>query len=310
MKSRKRAPEGAARRERKDVPPSPFIVGVGRSGTTLLRLMLDAHPDLVIPAETHFIPKTARACERARERSGDPARAFVRVVTSDETWAYHRLDEDRLRRRVFAIEPFDLGEALRSFYELYAERFGKPRWGDKTPLYVRQMDLIKGLLPEARFVHVIRDGRDVALSYKDVWFGPDSVEDTAHRWRSWIEEARRQARGLDGSYLEIRYEDLLIDTEATLKKVAEFVELPWSPEMLDYHERARERMSEIDSDVVGPDGKLIIGGEERKAIHALTNKPPQRNRIGRWKTEMRVADRERFEQMAGETLRNLGYEVG
>jgi hypothetical protein len=73
-----------------------------------------------------------------------------------------------LAERVSGNEPFDLGESLRAFYGVYAERFGKPRWGDKTPNYVRRMSLIYGLLPEARFVHIIRDGRDLAPSTRDL----------------------------------------------------------------------------------------------------------------------------------------------
>lgn len=312
-RGRKEAGEGAAsespsisgsEKRSEEVAPSPFIVGVGRSGTTLLRLMLDAHPDLVIPPETHFLPQAARASEGAR----DPRQAFLEAVTSHRNWKDHGIDEDALARRISAIEPFDPGEAARAFYELYAEKFAKPRWGDKTPPYVDQMQLIQGLLPEAHFIHVIRDGRDVALSVKDLWFGPDSVEEAARRWRSAIERARLQSKEL-AHYLEVRYEDLVSNPEPILKKVANFVGLPWDPVMLDYHQTAENRMSEIHRDVIAPDGKGIARGEERQKIHALTSNPPQRDRIGRWRTEMTAADRERFEEIAGETLRELGYEV-
>jgi len=101
-----------------------------------------------------------------------------------------------------------------------------------------------------------------------------------------------------------------LDTEQTLGKISEFVELPWDPAMLAYHERAEERMSELDRDVNAPkDERRVVRGEERKAIHALTSKPPQQDRVSRWKSEMSVADRERFEEIAGETLRGLNYEV-
>lgn len=286
-------------------PPIPFVVGAGRSGTTLLRLMLDAHPHLAIPPETHFIHRAARRCGRAAE----PRRTFLEIVTSHRRWEDFQMEGALLRCRVADIEPFDLGEAVRAFYKLYAERFGKPRWGDKTPPYVHRMTVIQDLLPEARFIHLIRDGRDVALSTLELWFGPDSVEEAAQRWRTLIENARLQSDELS-HYLEIRYEDLVLDTEQTLGKISEFVELPWDPAMLAYHERAEERMSELDRDVNAPkDERRVVRGEERKAIHALTSKPPQQDRVSRWKSEMSVADRERFEEIAGETLRGLNYEV-
>ncbi|HEX5849352.1 MAG TPA: sulfotransferase, partial [Rubrobacter sp.] len=285
--------------------PAPFIVGAERSGTTLLRLMLDAHPQLAIPPETHFIERAAEACEDAPE----PRRAFLETVTSHRRWGDFRIEEERLTERVAGIEPFDLGEALRAFYGVYAERFGKPRWGDKTPNYVHRMLLIHGLLPEARFVHIIRDGRDVALSTKDLWFGPDSVEEAARRWQALIGEARRQSKDLP-HYLEVRYEDLVSETEPALRRIGHFVDLPWDPAMLAYHTTADERLKEIHRDIETPKGKRVVRGEMRRSLHTLTGKPPQRDRIARWREEMADADRRRFEEVAGDTLRELGYEVG
>jgi hypothetical protein len=268
--------------------------------------MLDAHPDLTIPPETHFIHHAAKACENAP----NPRQAFLDTVMSHRKWGDHGIEGELLTQRITALEPFDLREALRAFYELYAKRFGKPRWGDKTPPYVHRMTLIQDLLPEACFIHVIRDGRDVALSTKDLWFGPNSFEEAAQRWRSLIEKARRQSKQLS-HYLEIRYEDLVSDTEYTLRRICDFVDLPWSPSMLTYHETADERMNEIYQDITAPKGEQrVVRGEERKAIHSLTSKPPQRDRIGRWRQEMTTADLKRFEEKAGETLRELGYDVG
>ena len=283
----------------------PFIVGVPRSGTTLLRLMLDAHPDLAIPPETNFIHRAAEACGDAT----DPRRAFLETVMSHPRWRDLHIEGDSLTQRVAAIEPFDLAGAVRSLYELYAERCGKPRWGDKTPHYLRRMTLIQELLPEAYFIHIIRDGRDVALSVKDLWFGADSIEEAARRWQGNINKARHQSKKLP-HYLEIRYEDLVTDTEPTLRRISEYIDLPWNPRMLDYHKTANERLSELKRDRTGPKGKTGVQGDAHVAIHSLTGKPPQRDRIGRWRQEMTAADRERFEEVAGRTLQELGYDAG
>ena len=102
--------------------PAPFIVGVGRSGTTLLRLMLDAHPDLAIPPETRFIPLAAQSCATAT----DPAKSLVETPTSRVHWPDFHVDGAVLAERLAAIEPFSLSAALHTFHVLYAERFGKP----------------------------------------------------------------------------------------------------------------------------------------------------------------------------------------
>ena len=153
----------AARMRRRPTPggpPAPFVVGVGRSGTTLLRLMLDSHPQLAIPPETGFVPDVIRACGRRGAR----APQVMALLREQRSWGDFDLDEGELERRMAAAPRLDAATALRALYGLYAEDQDKPRWGDKTPAYVKRMPMIERALPEARFIHVIRDGRDVALS--------------------------------------------------------------------------------------------------------------------------------------------------
>lgn len=285
--------------------PAPFVVGVARSGTTLLRLMLDAHPELAIPPETHFIPTLAQTCgSPGRESSA----CVVEALTTDPRWPDFGIDREALGHRVEALEPFSLGGALRTFYRLYAARFGKARWGDKTPRYLVRMSLIRELLPEARFVHLIRDGRDIWLSLRGLAFGPDSVETAAADWASRIARARTQAKRLP-FYLEVRYEDLVLEPEATLRRICKFIELSWDPVMLDYHDRAAGRLAEL-QDVHDPTTGRVTKGANRQRIHALTGAPPQADRVGRWRTELEGGERQRYEAIAGPLLQELGYELG
>src|SRR6185503_17766190 len=118
--------------------PAPFVVGVARSGTTLLRLMLDAHPQLTIPPETHFVPKLISHCERWMEEgatTGERRDRAFELITTHPRWGDFGLDADALRRHLEAHDRLSPGDAARSFYEAYAEREGKPRWGDKSPPY-------------------------------------------------------------------------------------------------------------------------------------------------------------------------------
>ncbi len=288
-----------------ELAPAPFIVGATRSGTTLLRLMLDAHPEMAIPSETHFIPDLIKAY---RLESTSPER-LAEVVTAHRRWGDFHLDANDLLERFRAIDPLTPGDAIRAFFELYAEREGKPRWGDKTPGYVREMHRIESVLPEARFVHLIRDGRDVALSVLDMNWGPSTVPEAAFRWKKRILRAREQVPRI-GHYVEIRYEDLVRDTEATLRRVCEFVELPYNEAMLRYHERAEERLQEKARDLDrGPD-KAPQSAEARMESHALAAEPPNPERIERWRTEMSGEDRAVYEELAGDLLADLGYEVG
>ena len=286
------------------VTAAPFVVGVGRSGTTLLRMMLDAHPQMAIPPETHFIPKVVDACQNT---ASNPAEVFVETLVSHPRWNDFKLETETFREQVRGVHRFNVGDGLRVFYKLYAARFGKSRWGDKTPTYLTQMRLISGLLPEACFIHLIRDGRDVALSIKDLWFGPRSITDAAQTWSDRIISARKHSSDLP-NYLELRYEDLLRETEPTLKKICSFLDLPWDDGLLEYHARAEERLAEMSRDMITEGGKLQATAEQRLKIHALTREPPSTSRIGRWKKEMSPADQKQFGGIAGSLLAELGYQ--
>jgi hypothetical protein len=281
-------------------PPAAFVVGASRSGTTLLRLMLDAHPEVAIPAETHFIPRLATYWER----SADPAAEFVARVVQEERWVDLALPADLLARAVADARPETLGEALRILYGLYAELHHKRRWGDKTPGYVLHMPLIAALLPEARFIHVIRDGRAVAVSHRGLGFGPQEIEEAARWWDARVRQARRDAALLpEGSYLEVRYEDLVTDPAGTLQLVCEAIDLRWDPGMLDYHLQAGERLAETDEG----SGRLILGTEPGRESRRRLQTPPDSSRSSRWREELTGDEVRRFEAIAGPLLDELGY---
>jgi Sulfotransferase family len=259
--------------------------------------MLDSHPEMAIPHETHFLVDLVGAKSEVRT-----AEAFGALVTRYFTWRDFELDDIAFRRTIARIQPFTVPDAIRSFFAQYAARFGKSRWGDKTPGYFAIMREIEDQLPEVRFVHLIRDGRDVAVSKRHLWFGagPD-IEDQARNWVGYIREAQ-ETGARSGHYCEIRYEELVASPEPVLRSLCTFLELPYSSEMLAYHRRAHERLAELKG---WPDRGA--SASEFEVMHALTRKPPQTSRIGRWRTEMSREEVRSFEAIAGETLQSAGY---
>lgn len=298
------SPPGLFGRGGDQPPPAPFVVGVGRSGTTLLRLMLDAHPQLAIPAETHFVPELIE-----RESECEWPGELVDAIVAARTWGDFGLDPEALYDRVEDDGAQSAADVLRAFYALCAEAEGKERWGDKTPGYVKRMRPIGGALPEARFIHLIRDGRDVALSRASRGMGAEKpIGDVADLWKRRIENARRQAKRLRGRYVEIRYEDLITDTEARLRSICELIELDFDPAMLAHGDSAARRIEELGD--LGPEGeRRERSGDERRAAHSLAASAPSSARIGAWRTEMGASDQEDFEEVAGGLLRDLGYDV-
>lgn len=306
-KYRKRAKIiGAGRRLRgrsPTPPPAPFVCGVTRSGTTLLRLMLDSHPDVAIPGETHWVPKLIKSFERSKQSGEDAAN----LVIDHKRWGDFHLDAVELREKIVALDPVTAADSIRTFYMTYAEREGKVRYGDKTPGYVQEMRRIQRVLPEAHFIHIIRDGRDVSLSHMRMNWGPETYAESARLWRNRIRKARRMAPDIN-HYMEVRFEDLVGDTEGVLRRVCDFIELDFDPVMLDYHERAEGRLAEKARDLPRknrPDQPAAT----RLASHVLAKEPPRADRIGMWRERMTPEEVADYEAVAGDMLVTLGYEL-
>ncbi len=138
--------------------------------------------------------------------------------------------------------------------------------------------------------------------------GPDHDPQAARWWESGIESARRQSRELP-FYLEVRYEDLVLDAETVLRRVCAFLELSWQPSMLEYHRAATARLAELTTVEDDVNAHRRVSAEERQGIHALASRPPLPERVGRFRTLLSPASVAAFERTAGPTLRALGYEL-
>ena len=172
------------------------------------------------------------------------------------------------------VEEGDLSEGLRSFYRGYAAARGKTRYGDKTPGHAAHMEVLSRVLPEARFIHIIRDGRDGAASLRGLPFAPGDggMAAIAADWRDTIWRARRAAAQLP-HYTEVRYEDLVTEPEGVLRNLCDFLELDFAPEMLRAHEGARERLAEMRSATVDPHG--VVHLPDGTEVVARTLSPPR-----------------------------------
>ena len=299
--------------------PMPIIVGVARSGTTLLRLMLDAHPELAVTHEAGFIPMASNLTNplsrmfyrRLKNTAKDGSwlnslrEEFFRTLTESSTWDDFHISREAFAEALLQLEPFSISQGLRTFFRMYAMRFDKPRWGDKTPFYTEYLPVVHNLLPEAHFIHIIRDGRDAALSARGLPFSSNDIEVIARNWVRQIRLARSNARICH--YLEIRYEDLLHTSSDVLREICEFINLPYDRRMEDYYLHANERLDELGT-AYKSNGAVFATKNSRLGIHSLTSRPPEPKRIGRWKTEMDKKELATFKRVAGDLLDELGYE--
>ena len=274
----------------------PFIVGCGRSGNTLLRLMLDSSPDMAIPPETEVVVAAAQA--------GGDAGTFHATVTEHWRFTDMHVDRNLFRQRVESLRPFSVAQGLRELYRCYAEKFGKTRYGDKTPYYSSHLPLIASLFPEARAIHIIRDGRAVAASMLPLWFGPNDAAEMGRYWSDVIRTIRATAAM---PVLEVRYESLLRQPEVELRTIFEFCELEWSDSVLSYHERAFGRIREVTMDAQTTNGVVHAPVHRRHEIHRRVACPPDLSRIDSWREELSPADLAAFMRHAGPMMSELGY---
>ena len=266
--------------------PPLLVLGVRRSGTTLLRVMLDRHPDLAIPDESYFIPQLAD-----RQRSKVDVESFLDDLSRLPTIHEWEIPLDDVRARLRPGMP--LGEAIGAVYETYAAIRGNHRWGDKTPMYMQRLSLLERLFPDARYVHLIGDGRDTAVSFLSMpagivtrtWAHPETAGEFACQWRTEVEAARALGRRVGDRYLETRYEELVADPERELRRICELAALEFAPSMLEYA------------------GKVDVSTKPHQ--QSLTKAPTPGLRD--WRSELSPADVEAFEEVAGDLLRELGY---
>jgi Sulfotransferase family len=272
--------------------PFPFFVGCGRSGTTLIRVMFDAHPMMAIPSGTGLIKRLAEDRALYERPDGFDVERFGAEEVVSGRFSSWGLGPEDLRASLADPRPVDLPDAVRRVYATFAATQRKPRYGNKSHGYVLAIPLIASVFPEARFVHIVRDGRNVALSLMEVPFGPSRIEAAARFWRRRVHQGRSDGRQLGPSrYREVRYEDLVADPAGVLPTLCEFLDLPFDPSMLRYY----EKQARVAHTLKYPE------------IHRNLAEPPKPN-VRDWRNVLDKRDLAKFEAVAGSTLRDFGYE--
>lgn len=271
----------------------PLFVGSGRSGTTMFGLIFDSHPDLVVTHEAHFVAGIAVDYPSLLRPGGFDRRTFLEGLQANANFRRLDLPMSEVEESLSHSNPDNYADAVRAVFEVFAHRQGKTLYGDKTPGYVNHLDLLSELFPEAKFVHIIRDGRDVALAYveRPEW-GPRTIAEAAMYWRSRVERGRESGTRLGPSlYHEVRYESLIADAEGTVRDLCRFLGLDFHPAMLEYYKRGET---------------LASSTKDPQAFTALS-KPPTAG-LRDWRKQMAKSDVALFEAIAGDLLVDLGYE--
>lgn len=265
-----------------------FVVGSPRSGTTLLQSMLMQAEGVTMPPETHFYAITAQRADR------------LGPVTSDEGWAKSiaaiharcsasEIEMDRAEfERICDAGPRSYATLLRAWLTAVAVHEGACVVGEKSPAHAEVVAELLEMMPDARFVHIVRDPRDVCLSQKEVW--GRAILQSAVRWRKDLAQHFRYLETLPSDrYRAVKYEDLVADPAKTIEPLAEFLGIDYRPEMLDPSNRK----------------KAGFASDETHKLQTLEKVTT--NRIGRYKGKMKPMDVAVVERICGPLMQKMGY---
>lgn len=274
-----------------------FIVSAGRSGSTLLCALLNANKGVFIPPESDFI---ARAYPFYGHRNNFSESDYYHlsnlfIKTSQKAW---KMDVDFLSNILIKQRPETFKEVNSVIYNSFLSKnhFENDRWGIKRPVLIASIDILRKVFPNAKVIHIVRDGRDVFLSYNSAHkmgqkFGPKNLLTCA---LYWVDALRRINVSPNDFIIEIRYEDLILNTNNTMREICNFINVEYDNDCINKY---------IDS----PKNLILISNEHKNTIHKKINDGISKNNIFKYKSKIGIFEKAIFELLAGEYLHKYNY---
>ena len=300
-----------------------FIVGHGRSGTTMLRLMLNEHPRLRVPPESQFVLELLNNLSLNSPLSKKDKQLAFNLISKHQVWPgfylisnnisngsrqkewqgtnkwheekeilwkeFQTVANRSLWNVISSLEEPLLGELIDAVFRNCIDLENKSRWGDKTPQYTTEVDRLHKIFPHSKFIHISRDVRDV---YRSSFYKDRTIlgkEKRIKRWCEIVTKCREFGEEIGHElYLEIRYEDLVLETEKILKRICNFLGEEYDSKMLNFSKNSLKNIVHLQH-------------------HRNTCKPPQPSDTYRWRTEINLLEISFVEIFARETLEKLGY---
>jgi hypothetical protein len=267
-------------------------VGAGRSGTTLLRLMLNEHPALAIPSESHFVAPLFRRFGPTATLQGAALEAALAIVLATAQWQEDFGHTEAELRAAVGTGPLSMGELVDRVFRLEVGP-APARWGDKTPMYLHWVDGLLACFPDAQVMAIVRDPRDVYLSLVPLgWFGTTTWDIGRYLARNGRLVAEWSARFGPDRFSVVRYEDLVLETERTLRGVCATLGLPFVAEMQAFFHNAEQH----------------VPARELAGVHTKLLRPPSAADVGRWRREGSRLEHAEIESLTAPVIDAYGYE--
>ncbi|MBA3341907.1 MAG: sulfotransferase [Gemmatimonadaceae bacterium] len=296
-----------------------FIVGFPRSGTTLMRALLSAHPTIAIAPETHFLNRFAKGVEALDLRTAANFQSFWGKFSRSDRFVELGIDADRTKEGIVATGDFHLRNVFALTLQEFARAAGKPRWGEKTPAHDRHIGTLLEWFPDARVIYMVRDPRAACASLLQApWrTNPGSksgnakpgrvrrlrlLNEDSHFWRRSVERYRRDWQH-DPRVTAVRYEELASHPEQSLRTVCRFIGAAYDPQML---------VNRSADDL--PPARAHWGNEEHEQWrHAHIERARQgvsNESVAKWKGQLTPLEVAVVEANCHSRMPALGYEPG
>lgn len=272
-----------------------FIIGTKRGGTTLLRMMVNSHPALAVPPESHFLIPMLKQVPMLKPLGVAEQKKVRNLILSAGRFNTWQTTEEELMV-LFDSFPMEIRfqDIIDAVFRLEIQKMGKSRWGDKTPEYLQIIDGLGLLFPEAKFIFLVRDGRDVIDSLKAKGWEGWSVFQRSKYWADGIKGIRKFMMYNPRNSLLVKYEDLVLYSEQELRKICDFLEEDYSPTMLEYHKDFEQNITAV---------------EKENKIHTKLGRLPSRDDIQKWKKKEHSFQLFLTESVMYKELKAMDYEL-
>lgn len=279
--------------------PFVFIIGRPRSGTTMLRSMFDAHPNIQIPQESALIRNLYSLYGKVSKWDESKILKLYREILKQPLFDLWLVDKQRLKDNLLAIPVnSDFQYVCRVIYSSTYSFFDKKEikiLADKNPPYTLCIPLLLKIFPDARFIYIVRDYRDNVLSMKKVDFERPWLSSLAYRWRYYNKRFLKAYAKDKSRFLITRYEDLVTDPEKHLKAICNFLNIEYYEKMIHYNSVKEEALKVYPLELINRYQKSLF-------------EPVSPSKVGLWKRQMSKKEIRKCDLIVGQYSEIMGYE--